>query len=160
MNLKISSEGLRFLTTCEGYEPKVYKDSAGLPTIGVGHLLTKSELSSGKIKIGNEIIKYEGGLTHEQIVNLLSQDLRPTMRAVNDYVKVELSQAQFDALCSFTFNVGINAFIGSTLLKELNKRHYDSVPVQMRRWNRAGGRVIRGLANRREKEIALWENKQ
>lgn len=154
--MQMSSHGLELLEQWEGFELEVYNDSAGLPTIGVGHLLTKSELSSGKITINGVPVKYSNGLTQQQVTDLLAQDVQPAAAAVNNGVKVPLDQNQFDALVSFTFNVGTAAFAGSTLLKLLNQKQYDQVPTQLLRWTRAGGRVVQGLVNRRNNEIKLW----
>ena len=154
--MQMSENGLELLKQWEGFELKVYKDSAGLLTIGVGHLLTKSELSSGKIAINGVTVKYADGLTEQQALDLLSQDVQPAENTVNTNVKVPLTQNQFDALVSFTFNVGGGAFKGSTLLKVLNQKQYTEVPTQLLRWTRAGGKVVQGLLNRRQNEIKLW----
>jgi lysozyme len=154
--MQMSEQGLELLKQWEGFELKVYKDSAGLLTIGVGHLLTKSELSSGKIVINGQTVKYANGLTDQQALDLLSQDVQPAETTVNSNVKVLLNQDQFDALVSFTFNVGGGAFKGSTLLKLLNQKQYTEVPTQLLRWTRAGGKVVQGLLNRRQNEIKLW----
>ena len=154
--MQMSPHALELLEQWEGFKLTVYKDSAGLPTIGVGHLLTKDELSSGKIVIKGAPVKYGDGLTDQQVTDLLSQDVGPAQNAVSGGVKVALSQNQFDALVSFTFNVGNGAFAGSTLLKVLNQGQYAQVPDQLRRWTRAGGKVVQGLVNRRENEIKLW----
>ena len=154
--MQMSENGLELLKQWEGFKLAVYKDSAGLPTIGVGHLLTKSELASGQIVIGGVPVQYAGGLTDQQALDLLSQDVTPAEQAVNTGVTVELNQNQFDALVSFTFNVGVGAFKGSTLLKVLNQEQYDQVPTQLLRWTRAGGNVEQGLVNRRQNEINLW----
>ena len=74
----------------EGFRTKTYKDSAGLLTIGVGHLLTKSELSSVKIGINGQSVKYVNGLTSEQVDELLAQDVKPAETTVNNNVNVEL----------------------------------------------------------------------
>lgn len=140
----------------EGTELKIYKDSASYPTIGVGHLLTKDELSSGEIMINGQPVSFLEGITQHEALDLLEQDLRIAEQAVNDGVKVPLNQNQFDALVSFVFNVGTGAFKNSTLLKRLNEGDYDEVPAQLRRWVRSGKRIINGLINRREKEIKLW----
>lgn len=145
------------LTKWEGKRNEPYADSAGLPTIGVGHLLTKDELTSGKILILGMASKYHDGLSDLEIDKLLSQDLAGAEGAVNCGVESPLSQHQFDALVSFVFNVGRQAFFGSTLRKALNHRKYLEVPVQLRRWNRSGGKVVAGLVNRRENEIKLFE---
>jgi lysozyme len=154
--MQMSTHGLDLLKQWEGFESKIYKDSAGLPTIGVGHLLTKSELSSGKISINGVSVQYVNGLTDTQVLDLLSQDVRPAGKAVNTNAKVALNQNQFDALVSFTFNVGVGAFTGSTLLKLLNQGQYAEVPNQLLRWTRAGGQIVQGLVNRRQNEIKLW----
>jgi lysozyme len=154
--MQMSQHGLGLLQQWEGFELNVYNDSAGLPTIGVGHLLTKSELSSGKIAINGVPVRYANGITQQQALDLLQQDLAPTTQAVTNGAKVQLSQNQFDALTSFAFNVGISAFTNSTLLKLLNQGQYAQVPAQLLRWTRAGGRVVQGLVNRRQNEIKLW----
>jgi lysozyme len=154
--MQMSQHGLGLLTQWEGCVLELYNDSAGLPTIGVGHLLTKSELSSGKIVINGVPVQYSASLTQQQAEDLLAQDLDPAEQAVNSGVKVALSQNQFDALTSFTFNVGIGAFKSSTLLKVLNQGQYAQVPDQLMRWTRAGGRLVQGLVNRRQNEIKLW----
>jgi len=154
--MQMSQHGLDLIKQWEGFELKVYKDSAGFPTIGVGHLLTKSELTSGKIVINGVPVQYAGGLTNQQVLDLLSQDVSPAAQTVTNSVKVTLDQNQFDALTSFTFNVGGGAFTGSTLLKLLNQSQYDQVPAQLRRWNKSNGQVVQGLINRRENEIKLW----
>ena len=154
--MQMSQHGLELLEQWEGFELKVYNDSAGLPTIGVGHLLTKSELSSGKINIKGVAVAYGNGLTNQQVTDLLAQDVNPAEQSVNKGVKVSLNQDQFDALVSFTFNVGGGAFSSSTLLKVLNQGQYDQVPTQLLRWTKSGGRTVQGLVNRRENEIKLW----
>ncbi|HMB91638.1 MAG TPA: lysozyme [Rhodothermales bacterium] len=154
--MKMSDKGRQLLADWEGLELKMYKDVAGLPTIGVGHLLTRSELTSGKIMINGEAVRYANGITKEQALDLLGQDLQRFEDAVNESVTVTLSQNQFDTLVSFSFNVGVGAFKSSTLLKELNKGKYDEVPTQLKRWVKSGGRVVQGLVNRRNREIDLW----
>ena len=154
--MQMSQHGLSLLEQWEGFKLQVYRDSAGLPTIGVGHLLTRSELTSGKIIINGVPVKYTNGLTQQQVNDLLAQDVRPAAQAVSESVKVALNQNQFDALASFTFNVGIAAFRGSTLLRLLNQGQYDQVPAQLLRWTRSGGQVVPGLLNRRQNEIKLW----
>ncbi len=154
--MQMSEQALELLKQWEGFETKVYNDSAGLPTIGVGHLITASEQTSGAIVITGLSVQYADGLTDQQVVDLLGQDVQPAEQAVNGGVQVALAQNQFDALVSFTFNVGAGAFNDSTLLKVLNQGHYDQVPDQLRRWNKAGGQVVQGLVTRRENEVKLW----
>ncbi|RVU84851.1 hypothetical protein EOL70_09620 [Leucothrix sargassi] len=160
----MSPHGIRTLIDSEGSINSVYDDQAGLPTIGVGHLLKKSELSSGKISLsdGSVIDFRKGKITDRDVERLLADDLTPREKAVDDLVKVPLSQEQFDALVHFVFNVGTGAFRKSTLLKRINTGDFDAVPAEIRKWNivTIGGKkqVSRGLANRREIECAMWED--
>lgn len=154
--MRVSRTGRQLITALEGYRLCPYKDPAGYLTIGVGHLLTKSELSSGKIHLNSVAVQWAHGLTPEQVDELLAQDLMRFEAAVTQNVKVDLNQHQFDALVSFAFNVGEEAFRNSTLLKLLNRGEYAAVPMQLRRWVYAGGRKLKGLAKRREQEIKCW----
>jgi len=157
--MKSSMRLKKLLSEWEGCKLKVYRDSASLPTIGIGHLLTKSELISGKIQTstGNKI-RWGNGITEIQALEILADDLHDAESAVNQCL-VSLSQNQYDALVSFAFNIGNYAFKNSTLLRQLNHRQgfgIENVPTQLRRWIRVNGQTLKGLVNRREKEIALW----
>jgi lysozyme len=154
--MQVGQNGKNLFKEWEGLVLHEYPDSGGAPTIGIGHLLTRSERISGKIVIGGQALDYRDGLTEQQCWDLLDQDLDVAENAVNAAVTVALNQNQFDALVSFTFNVGEGAFRGSTLLKLLNQGQYSEVPTQLRRWVRDNGQIVQGLVNRREKEITLW----
>ena len=154
--MKVNQRGLDLFREWEGLETKAYMDSGGTWTIGIGHLLTRAERTSGKIVIGTTAVDYREELTEQQCWQLLDQDLSSAESAVNQAIKVPLNQNQYDALVSFTFNVGNQAFAGSTLLRLLNLGQYDQVPTQLARWNKDNGQVVQGLINRRNKEIALW----
>lgn len=151
-----SQNGKDLLREWEGLRREVYLDSGGAPTIGIGHLLTKDERRSGKIVIGNVEGDYREGLTEQQCLDLLAQDLQEAEQCVNRRVRVYLTQNQFDCLVAFAFNVGCQAFAGSTLLRVLNAGRYDEVPAQLKRWVFDNGSVVPGLVNRRKKEIDLW----
>jgi lysozyme len=154
--MQVGQRGKSLFKEWEGLVTHEYLDSGGAPTIGIGHLLTRSERTSGKIMIKGQPLDYRNGLTEQQCWDLLDQDLDVTEQTVNTAVTVTLNQNQFDALVSFTFNVGDGAFRGSTLLKLLNQGQYGQVPAQLRRWTKDNGHEVQGLINRREKEIALW----
>jgi lysozyme len=154
--MRMSERGKKLLVEWEGFKNTVYLDAAQLPTIGVGHLLTKAEQTSGKILIGGQPVRYANGLTNDQVMALLTQDLEKVEKVLNSSAKVALSQNQFDALVSFAFNVGERAFKTSTLLWLLNEGKYNEVPGQLRRWVYAAGRKSDGLVNRRGNEIKLW----
>jgi lysozyme len=154
--IQVGQNGKNLFKEWEGLMTGVYLDSGGLPTIGIGHLLTASERSSGKIVLNGQPLTYRDGLTEQECWGLLEQDLEGAEKAVNAAVNVRLTQNQFDALVSFVFNVGNGAFLGSTLLKVLNQAEYGQVPDQLSRWVHDHGMVVKGLINRRAKEAALW----
>jgi lysozyme len=161
--VKITQKGLDLLMDLEGVVTEMYHDQAGLPTIGVGHLLTQNELATGLIYIDGDYLDWRGGLTREQTGALLRQDLRAAEIAVDQWVRVPLSDHQRDALICFCFNVGVGAFSRSSLVARLNAGSYEAVPGQMRLWNKitkGGAKVVStGLARRREREIELWEGR-
>ena len=105
----MSPQGLELLEAREGKKASMYRDSAGLPTIGVGHRLTQDELSSGKLHLGDVVVDWriEEQLTEDEIAALLRQDLGRVEAALNSWavIQVPLTQQQFDTLASFTFNV-------------------------------------------------------
>ena len=152
---QMTQTGIKALLDREGSRSKMYYDTAGLPTIGVGHLLTRSEMTSGKIWIDGEAICWRDGLSNDQITRLFDRDNDLAEAAVSDLVKVELADHQFDTLVSFVFNVGINAFRKSTLLRKLNAGDYAAIPEQLHRWIYAAGKPV--LRLRREEEARQWE---
>ena len=157
--MKMSPQGRAVLTRLEGgRRTQMYKDVAGLATIGVGHLLTRSELTSGKIVITGTPTKWVAGISVESVDRLFSQDLERFEGVVSAALAPigGFTASQFDALVSFTFNVGTSAFLGSTLLKKVRARLFGEIPAQLERWVYSGGRRIQGLVNRRVFEIRMW----
>jgi len=143
---KINATGLELLKQWEGLRTTAYKDSGGVWTIGYGHTA-----SAGKPhpKSGMKITK-------AQAEDILMRDLRQYEQAVNEAVKVPLSDSQFAALVSFCYNVGADKFRKSTLLKKLNRGDYNAVPAELMKWTRADGKRLQGLVNRRAAEVGLW----
>lgn len=145
--LRMSAAGLDALKVREGLRLAVYLDTAGKPTIGYGHLIGALE-------------NFAGGITEAQAHDLLAGDVRTAENAVAALVSVPLTQDQFDALCSFCFNVGVSAFRKSTLLKVLNAGDYEAAREQMGRWVyvTSGGvkMVDSGLQNRRGSEMVQF----
>lgn len=152
----ISKVGRDFITHLEGGgHLTAYHDQIGLTTIGVGHLLSRSELLSGKIGL-TMYVPWRDGLDADQVDELFEQDLRPIELAIQQYVRRVLTQNQVDALASFIFSVGVQAFHQSTLLKRLNAGELAAVPQEMLRWVHAGGKVLDDLKWRRQREVGLW----
>ena len=137
----ISSKGLNLIKHWEGYRSNAYKCPAGVWTIGYGH--TKG------VYEGQKITSYEADI-------MLKEDLAVFEGAVSRFVKVNLTQGQFDALVSFAFNVGVSAFQNSTLLRLLNKGDYDGAAGQFQRWVKAGKQTLPGLVRRRESERKVF----
>jgi lysozyme len=156
LNMTISDHGLDLTTQWEGKRAQMYLDSAGNPSIGVGHLLTKGEKDIGQINIAGEIVNWNSGLSDMQIEDLLRQDMYSAQCTVNRVITEDVNQNQFDALCDLCFNIGGGAFADSHVVIYINSGQMDLVPDAFRMWNRAGGQVIQGLVNRRENEVKLW----
>lgn len=142
MARKVTPFVIEKLKQWEGCRLIAYRDPAGIWTIGYGH-------TGPDVKPGMQI-------TQEQADRLLMGDLARFEFAVDRAVKVPLTDNQFGALVSFAFNVGAAAFDKSTLLKRLNQGNYSAVPGELARWNRAGGKQLAGLVNRRAAEAVLW----
>ena len=143
--MKISLEGLSLIKKFEGCKLEAYKCSAGVWTIGYGH--------TASVKEGDVC-------TQEEAEKLLRGDIFKFEEYVQDSVKVDLDQSQFDALVAWTFNLGPGNLRSSTMLKKLNNGEYESVPFEMRRWNKAGGKTLDGLIRRRQAESLLFESKE
>lgn len=157
--MKLSSLGRKFLALQEGFRCQPYRDVAGFLTIGVGHFITQSERSSGRIEINGQPVKYTlHGLTTQQVYDLLGQDVGRFEYAVNQAIQVPLAQHQFDALVSLAFNIGACAFKESSLVRAINEGRWEDVPVQFMRWTRAAGKVLKGLERRRRAEVYVWEH--
>ena len=141
----MTKDGLRHLKVLEGGVFTAYQDAVGVWTIGYG--------STDGVKEGMEI-------SQERAEMLLLEDVEVFEESVNKLVEVPLEQNQFDALVSWTFNLGSTNLKNSTLLKVLNDKDYEGVPAQIKRWNKAGGKVLQGLIRRREAEALLFEGKE
>lgn len=140
--MKTSDKGIEFIIKEEGEVLHAYRCQAGVWTIGVGH--------TGGVTPDLKINK-------EQSRQLLKSDLCRFEKAVNETIKHPLLQHQFDALVSFAFNVGTQAFKGSTLAKKINANApYNEIRHEFLRWNKAGGKVLAGLTSRRKREAKLY----
>lgn len=155
--MRLSDGGLDAIKAREGVVLEMYRDSANLPTIGVGHLLTRDELRSGKL--GDEdAVDWRDGISAETADELLRHDVEAAEAAVSSCVDVPLTPYQYDALVSLAFNIGANAFRKSTLVRLLNQCDYLAVPDQFRRWVFSAGVRDPILVKRREDEIRQWDN--
>lgn len=142
--MKTSAEGVALIKKFEGCELESYICPAGVWTIGYG--TTKNVIEGMRI-------------TENQAEELLKKDLETFEEEIERLVEVPLSQCQFDSLAAWTYNLGATNLKNSTLLKVLNRAEHDEVPIQIKRWNKANGKVLKGLVRRREAEALLYEGK-
>lgn len=139
----ITQEGLDLIKQFEGFSETVYICPAGYPTIGYGHVVKEHE-------------NFSCGMSEEEAEDLLRKDAQIAENAVLRLINVPLTDGQFDALVSFTFNLGSGALQRSTLRRKVNREEHEEVPREFLRWVWAGGRKLRGLIRRRSAEVALY----
>ena len=138
MNKLISKKGIDLIKSFEGCKLKEYRCPAGVLTIGYGH--------TGDVKEGQVI-------TQAQADSLLVKDLQRFVDGVNKLLKVEVTQCQFDALESFSYNCGLGSLQKSTLLKCVNAKWWTNASKEFLKWNKAGSKVLAGLTRRRIAEL-------
>ena len=146
--MKIDKKGLDLIKKFEGFSGKPYLDVALVPTIGYG----STHYNNGKpVKLSDPSISKEAA------TYLLRTQVDVTYsKAVNHYVRVKITQNQFDALVSFAYNLGTGALRSSTLLKKLNAGKKKRAGKEFEKWVHAGGKVRRGLVARRASEEKLF----
>lgn len=142
--MKISQKGIDLIKKFEGCKLQAYLCPAGVWTIGVGH--TKG------VKKGMVI-------TQQQAEMFLKDDITPIEGALN-YLGINFTQGQFDALCSWIFNIGMGSFNTSTMRKYIIAKKSDlEITDQMVKWVNAGGKPLLGLKKRRAEEANMFLGK-
>lgn len=141
--MNYSQSGLKMTEQFEACRLTAYQDIKGIWTIGYGHI--------AGVKPGDSI-------TQLQAEQYLLNDISLAVRYVNLLVKVPLTQGEFDAICDFTFNCGIGALEGSTLLRLLNQGNYAGAADEFVKWDHASGVVVAGLLRRRQAETTEFQN--
>jgi len=136
-----SSRGRDLIESVEGLRMKAYQDGNGVWTLAYGH--------TANVHPGDTC-------TQEQADAYLAGDLHQAEWAVNTFVKMPINQNQFDALCSFVYNIGSGNFSKSTMLKLLNEGKYEEAAQQFFVWVKVAGKFSQGLMNRRIKEETLF----
>ena len=139
----ITQNGIDLIKRFEGFSRTVYFCPAGYQTIGYGHVVKPHE-------------DFSAGINEVQAEELLRQDAVIAEQAVLRLINVPLTDGQFDALVSFTYNLGGGALQRSTLRRKINREEHADVPEQFMRWVWAGGRKLKGLIRRREAEADLY----
>ena len=147
--MKTSQVGIELISSFEDTKLQAYDDGVGVWTIGIGTTVYPNGVK----------VKKDDKCTLDQAKEYFAHDLKRFEASVNNLVKVALTQNQFDALVSLVYNIGQTAFSNSTLLKKLNAKDYQGAADQFLRWNKGGGKVMKGLVRRREAERALFLKK-
>lgn len=143
--LQTSDNGLAFIKFAEGFKLRAYRDTGGVLTIGVGHVIKPSEHHLR-----------DATLTEEQVIRLLRVDIKEAEGIVKRLVTVKLSQNQFDAIVDFAFNLGGGQLRSSTLLRKLNAGDYKGAAEEFARWVFDDGVKQPGLVNRRREARSLF----
>lgn len=147
--MKTSSIGLDLIKKFEGWKPNPYLDPIGIPTIGYGFTYYIPNRQKVTLK--------DNPLTLEEGEEMLKEVLKGYENDVNKLVKAKLNQNQFDALVSFTYNLGATNLYNSTLLKKININSCDpSIGQEFVKWVYAGGNKLEGLIKRRKEEAELY----
>ena len=139
--MRINDAGIDLIQEYEGLRLVGYRCPAGKATIGYGHTKTA--------RVGQRI-------SMERSEQLLQADLDTFERCVDRVVFVPLNSNEFSALVSWAFNVGCGAVAKSTLVRKLNAGDRKGAADELLRWNKAGGKVLPGLARRRRSERELF----
>ena len=146
-SMMVSVAGIDQICEFEGLRLNAYDDGVGVWTIGFGTTIYPNGI---KVKKGDTC-------TEAQAKAYMAHDLKKFESAVNSAVTVPINQNQFDALVSLVYNIGTSGFKNSTLVKKLNAGDIRGAAAQFDVWNKGGGKVMQGLANRRAVERKLFE---
>lgn len=146
--MRLGSKGLELIKSFEGFYRKPYLDPIGIPTIGYGATYYPNK---------KKVTMKDKPLTEKEASDLLKEMMVTYENDVKRLVKRELNQNQFDALVSFTYNLGSANLGKSTLLKKVNANPCDkTIKDEFLKWNKAGGKVLNGLTRRRNAEAELY----
>lgn len=147
--MKISSNGIELIKQFEGLSLVPYLCPANIPTIGWGNTFYENM---------KKVTMQDGPITRERADSLFNFLVTTNyVNVVNRLVIVDINQNQFDALVSFVYNLGSGNFEKSTLLKKVNQSDFISASLEFEKWNKANGKILKGLTKRRlaEKELFL-----
>ena len=147
LKMIVSQKCIALIKSFEGFSAKPYLCPAGVPTIGYG---------STRYVNGNPVQLDDPNITEAQAVEIMQATLAPYEDAVNRYVIVEITKAQFDALVDFAYNCGAQNLRTSTLLKKINEGDFKAAQAEFPKWCNGGGKKLPGLVRRREAERVLF----
>ncbi len=159
--MQVSDKAIKMIKHHEGVRFTPYQCPALLWTIGVGHVIDPTHARVPLAERKNLPIPtgWDRKITSEECDDILRKDLNRFEQGVERYCTVPLTQGQFDALVSFSFNVGLGTLQRSTLRQKINRQDYEGAAEELLKYCMAGGKVLKGLLNRRKDEKALFESK-
>jgi len=140
-----TEDGLRLIRRFEGFSATPYVCPAGYLTVGYGHVVKNPDA-------------FRQPITEDEATEILAVDVETAERAVLRLISVPLTDGQFDALVSFTFNLGAGALQRSTLRRKINRENHEDAADEFLRWVWAGGRKLNGLIRRRQAEAILYQS--
>ena len=142
-----SQNCINMIKMFEGFRAKPYKCPAGVPTIGYGSTFYSN---------GKKVTLKDKLITEQDATNLLTTVVTNFSSGVSKLLKIQVTQNQFDALVDFAYNVGIGNLKSSTLLKKVNAKNFSGAALEFIKWNKADGKVLPGLTQRRTAEKDLF----
>jgi len=156
--MKISAHAIKVIKHHEGVRQKPYRCPALLWTIGVGHVMYPMQGNLTIDKRNDVQLKEEDNrvFSMEEVDGILESDLLRFERGVERFIPVPLTQGQFDALCSFAFNVGLGTLQRSTLRQKALRGDMEGAAEELLKYCMAGGKVLKGLQKRRIDEKQLF----
>ena len=156
--MNVSPKAVAMIKHHEGVRQKPYRCPAKLWTVGVGHVLypEQAKLPLDQRDAFNIKIEDFRVFSMEEVDAILRADLDRFERGVERYITVPLTQGMFDALVSFSFNVGLGTLQRSTLRQKLNRGDKEGAAEELLKYCMAGGKILKGLQTRRLDERALF----
>jgi lysozyme len=156
--MNVSADAIKMIQHHEGIRYKAYRCPAQLWTIGVGHVLYPDQAKIPMDQRGAYPLRSEDNraFSKDEVDGILRSDLQRFERGVGQLIPVRLTQGQFDACVSFAFNVGLGTLQRSTFRQKVLRGEKDAAIASLLQYCKAGGKVLRGLENRRKDEAALF----
>ena len=149
-HMQLSTNGFNLLAELEGVVLNPYKDSVGIPTIGIG---------STYYEDGTKVTMKDKAITKERAIQLAKNVVKSFEARVNKSIIVPMTQNQFDAMVLLCYNIGESSFARSSVVRNFNAGNLQKAADSFLLWNKAGGKVSKGLTNRRQKERNLFLTK-
>ena len=148
--MKLSANGFKLLGELEGIVLRPYRDSVGIPTIGIG---------STYYEDGTKVKMSDKAITKERAIQLAKNVVKSFEAQVNKSILPTMVQNQFDAMVLLCYNIGESGFARSSVVRNFNAGNIQKAADSFLLWNKAGGKVVRGLVNRRNIERTLFLSK-